>query len=1036
MTQISVDRALFAERNGAHGLLACSGGIESWQGFSAIEMDLPDSAPARVTLEPFFRGWRQGSFYYFSRTQPDPAARRPGMVRTQVVRIPSEQVSQISDISELFGYLSNSWSEEECAVALSIPIRPYEDESLQQTCSVAVMHAAEQLSRGNNLQNPLIIPGEDALRNIVVELWPRLSANIRGSLVFGFSFSPADLKNRSLHLACFPRALERQWQGYPNLLSDASSVPTMSSSAAYLLRLPNGKAIAEFVNESGLPEPALNDLAIYERVARALENRLSLDFEGWAELVLNLVTIAPRPEQAIEIKRIAVEEAIRRLRPAIAEDILCLRGFKVSSLGAAIEPVKADVFKWFRDCFIKQNSERAKALAAVVEKLKSPGSAEWKALIYAALRNGFTEAKESGYRTMWNIWIASDSAFEIVSPVDLTGEDSEDNWLATLPQTLPTSLGDKLLQWCRDKSWWELHAGASLRFLSWEVAIQKHLAAYTGADLKSIRLICDAANSEELIKFTFKTTDRRVWDCACLYCIKHPEVFLGFDPEEPGWLKLLASAVASKSDLLKKVNNAHSILYYVLDLLVSGKNENATLLDAFVDAGIVDLSAYSHRAAVWSKLPSSSGQRFISATAIGWLANFLKNPANGDQPEPVLLQALFGPELRGRRFISGSPNLIESGLTFFKSYQNAPEEMFQEWLASVAAGPGPLSQDQSDVILQIVNSRKWENAIGTIQQIANNRRRRDFEILWNKYWGTLSLQDKILRRIDTFFAGREMASSTHSSLANYSMQSKSSEKATALFMTALGVEFNAVRAHLKNVRERTVNGVVYAVGSFIVDSVEYPVAIAQTGAGNVEAATMTERAIGQFSPNYVFFVGIAGGLKEELKLGDIVVADKVYAYESGKAERELKPRPKAPLTGFASLQRAYATSRNGDWVKRINPAPEHVPSSYVKPIAAGEKVLDSHKSDTFRQIKQTYSDAYAVAMEEFGFYYALHANPRVVGAVVRGISDFSQNKGAAEKEKSQEHASANAAAFAFEMLAGFLASDNESSTEKLDYRHL
>jgi nucleoside phosphorylase len=113
-----------------------------------------------------------------------------------------------------------------------------------------------------------------------------------------------------------------------------------------------------------------------------------------------------------------------------------------------------------------------------------------------------------------------------------------------------------------------------------------------------------------------------------------------------------------------------------------------------------------------------------------------------------------------------------------------------------------------------------------------------------------------------------------------------------------------------------------------------------------------------------------------------------------------------------------------------------VPNVYVKPIAAGEKVIDSHYSEAFRLIKQSYGDAYAVAMEEFGFYYALHLNPNVDGIVIRGISDFAQNKSAVEKQKSQELAASNASAFAFEMLAGFCAAGTENPGDTLDYRHL
>jgi nucleoside phosphorylase len=190
--------------------------------------------------------------------------------------------------------------------------------------------------------------------------------------------------------------------------------------------------------------------------------------------------------------------------------------------------------------------------------------------------------------------------------------------------------------------------------------------------------------------------------------------------------------------------------------------------------------------------------------------------------------------------------------------------------------------------------------------------------------------------------------------------------------------------------------------------------------GNPRAAVETERAISFFSPQFAFFVGIAGGLKDELQIGDVVAADKVYGYEFGKAADEFRPRPEAPWLPHDAVQRAHAVAREGAWHTRIAPIPHPQPQAYVKPIAAGEKVVDSHKSEVFRLLRQTYSDAYAVAMEDIGFTAAAHANASTTFAVVRGISDFANEKATAEKVNSQEIAARHAAAFAFEMLAGFI----------------
>lgn len=108
-------------------------------------------------------------------------------------------------------------------------------------------------------------------------------------------------------------------------------------------------------------------------------------------------------------------------------------------------------------------------------------------------------------------------------------------------------------------------------------------------------------------------------------------------------------------------------------------------------------------------------------------------------------------------------------------------------------------------------------------------------------------------------------------------------KGRAVILTALPVEYQAVRIYLNNIHEETHKGTVYERGAFAAGQWSWDVGIAEIGAGNAGAAFEAERAIAYFNSSIVLFVGVAGGLKD-VKLGDVVVATKVYGYESGKAQ--------------------------------------------------------------------------------------------------------------------------------------------------------
>jgi len=237
---------------------------------------------------------------------------------------------------------------------------------------------------------------------------------------------------------------------------------------------------------------------------------------------------------------------------------------------------------------------------------------------------------------------------------------------------------------------------------------------------------------------------------------------------------------------------------------------------------------------------------------------------------------------------------------------------------------------------------------------------------------------------------------------------------SAVILTALGLEREALLAHVEDQRQVEQSGTVYDMGVLRCDR-DLQVAVAEIGAGNVETGVHVERAQNLFAPDLVVFVGVAGGVKD-VSHGDVVVASKVYGYESGKADGEFLTRPEALRLNHRIEQHARQIINAGDWQSRLHSDGHDPPKAVLGPIAAGEALVSSTGSEIYERIKRSYNDTVAVEMEGRGLFVGAHLNSPLPALVVRGISDLIDDKDAESDESRQPVAAANAAAFTVELL--------------------
>jgi nucleoside phosphorylase len=243
------------------------------------------------------------------------------------------------------------------------------------------------------------------------------------------------------------------------------------------------------------------------------------------------------------------------------------------------------------------------------------------------------------------------------------------------------------------------------------------------------------------------------------------------------------------------------------------------------------------------------------------------------------------------------------------------------------------------------------------------------------------------------------------------VQQRQSNTPCAVILTALSIEYLAVRSHLTNLKEVFhPQGTIYEQGTFTSNGQNCDVIVGEIGAGNSTSALEASKAIEYFKPDVILFVGIAVGIKDVM-VGDVVVATKVYGYEIGQLSGEtFYPRPDVVSSSYLLEQRARSEARKNDWLKRLSTY-DPTPNVFIAPIASGDKIISSRKSSAFEFLRSHYNDAIAVEMEGFGFLKATQAYPQVLAIAIRGISDLIDSN---KDNNGLKIASLHASAFAFE----------------------
>jgi nucleoside phosphorylase len=208
----------------------------------------------------------------------------------------------------------------------------------------------------------------------------------------------------------------------------------------------------------------------------------------------------------------------------------------------------------------------------------------------------------------------------------------------------------------------------------------------------------------------------------------------------------------------------------------------------------------------------------------------------------------------------------------------------------------------------------------------------------------------------------------------------------------------------------------------------------QPKSGPVEAGLHIRSVLEECAPCFVAMIGICAGDKRKVRLGHLVLAERAFAYDTGKIVigkdgksqllHELETwNPSPDVLQFARMfqqwQAAVADIARPPARRKAISGIE-LPKLHIAPVAS---VYTVRGDNPFEEICMFVRNTAAIDMEAYTFYRTVAEFSGVRALLVKGVSDYADGK---KNDTYHDYASAVSAAYVLRFIQDFVTSELRS----------
>lgn len=217
------------------------------------------------------------------------------------------------------------------------------------------------------------------------------------------------------------------------------------------------------------------------------------------------------------------------------------------------------------------------------------------------------------------------------------------------------------------------------------------------------------------------------------------------------------------------------------------------------------------------------------------------------------------------------------------------------------------------------------------------------------------------------------------------------------------------------------NGISYRRGKFSNENIDLRLICLHCPQMGIVSSTLTARlAIENFKPRLMIMTGICGGIDGQVSLGDVILAEKSWDWQSGKwledGEFEIAPDQKDASGELISIARASEMKLFEYYKKFEGERPASPPKVHVGPMVSGSAVVaDPSMHEMF--ISQ-HRKSIGVDMECYGVYFAsaFSPEPKPKFICIKAVSDLANRE---KNNNFQHYCSYLSAQIAMDMIVNY-----------------